>query len=240
MTSLEQSLNRLGLGKNESIVYLALFESGRTKAKELIARTGLHRNLVYTALTELEKEKLVAKFYKKKVAYFEANDPSALLKKLNAQRMVAEEVVTELKQKQKAASHEIKVYEGYDGIIETRRAVMELKNGETGYVFGGSEMMYADELSKKWAPHSQKRMAKGITLKMLCDSTVPDGYIERKNGQPHTSIKRMPMDVPLPALFEVYGNVLNIAVPGKEPVVFSIKSKEAAEAMKKFFEFFWN
>lgn len=239
MTKIEQQLQLLGLGKNESAVYLALFEIGRVKAGEIITHTRLHRNLVYTALEKLVSEKLVAQFTKNNVAIFEANNPKALLEKLEQQKTVAHEVVASLKTKQIAAPHEVKVYQGHEGIIEARQVVMNLKSGDVGYAFGGSELMYAEELSKMWKPHSSKRGERGINLKMLCDSTVPDGYIARKNTQARTVAKRLPIDVPLPALFEVYGDVLNIAVPGKEPIVFSLKSKEAAEAMKKFFDYFW-
>ncbi len=240
MTITEQQLQQLGLGKNESLVYLALFEIGRAKAGEIIAHTGLHRNLVYTALEKLVKDNLVAKFIKNDVAIFEANNPKMLLDKLENQKEIAKEVIANLRIKQIAVPHEVKVYEGHEGIIEARKVVKNLKAGDTGYAFGGSELMYSEDLSKEWKPHSAKRVKSGVNLKMLCDSTVPDGYINRKNSQARTVVKRMPINVPLPALFEIYGDVLNIAVPGKEPVVFSIKSKEATEAMKKFFDFFWN
>ncbi|MBI2443898.1 MAG: hypothetical protein HYV42_01485 [Candidatus Magasanikbacteria bacterium] len=237
--TIEQQLEQLGLGKNEAIVYRALFDLGRSKAGEIIADTKLHRNLVYTALEGLAKNHLVGKAVNNGLAWFWALGPHALVEQAEVKKTLAKKVAAELKARQAAEPLELKIYQGYEGILEARRAVHQLKRGDICYTFGGSDIMYSKELSEEWRADSAKRMQRGINLKMLCDSTVPEGYLERKNKQPHTVLKRMPIPAPLPAMFEVYNDVLNITVPGKEPVTLSVKSAEAAEAMKRFFEYFW-
>lgn len=237
--TIEQQLETLGLGKNEAIVYSSLFHLGRVKAGEIIAETKLHRNLVYTALDDLVENHLVGRVFERGVAWFWALNPNAIVELAEAKKSLARKVALELKLKQKTEPLELKVYHGYEGILEARQAVHRLKKGEVCYAFGGSEIMYDKDLSAEWYKGFSKRVERGVNLKMLCDSTVPDGYIEKKNSQPRTVAKRLPIPAPLPALFEVYGAVLNITVPGKEPVTLSVKSSEAAEAMKKFFEYFW-
>jgi sugar-specific transcriptional regulator TrmB len=237
--TIEQQLEDLGLGKNEAIVYSALFGLGRVKAGDIIVETKLHRNLVYTALEKLTKDHLVSKALKEGVAWFWALNPHAMVERVEMKKSLAKKVASELKAKQTAEPLQLKVYEGYNGILEARQAVYALKKGALCYAFGGSEIMYDKELSADWYKGFSKRVERGINLKMLCDVTVPDGYIERKNKQARTAAKRLPIPAPLPALFEVYGDILNITVPGKEPITLSVKSREAAEAMKKFFDFFW-
>ncbi|MBU0546201.1 hypothetical protein KKA13_03025, partial [Patescibacteria group bacterium] len=76
---IEEKLHKLGLGKNEIKVYLALIELGKTKAGPVIDYCHLHRNLVYQSLNMLTKKELVTKTEINGVATFAANDPAKLV-----------------------------------------------------------------------------------------------------------------------------------------------------------------
>ena len=60
---LENKLKKLGFDKNERLIYLALFELGRCRAREIIKHTGLVRNSVYTTLEDLVHRGLVKKYW---------------------------------------------------------------------------------------------------------------------------------------------------------------------------------
>ena len=74
---LESSLLKLNFTPNEIKVYSALFEIGKCRAGKIIELTGMHRNLVYLALENLEARGLLTKVLVKGVAEFSANDPTA-------------------------------------------------------------------------------------------------------------------------------------------------------------------
>ena len=52
-----KELQKLGFTKNLATVYTTLFDLGEAKAGNIVRSTGLHRNLVYLALEELEEKK---------------------------------------------------------------------------------------------------------------------------------------------------------------------------------------
>jgi sugar-specific transcriptional regulator TrmB len=66
-----EDLNKLGLSKNESKVYLALLDLGSTNAGEVIKKTKLHRNIVYDNLDRLIEKGLVSFIKIKNIKHFE-------------------------------------------------------------------------------------------------------------------------------------------------------------------------
>jgi len=80
LMTLYSDLQTLGLTANQAQVYLTLARAGELKAGEVIKKTGLHRNLVYTALQELIEKKLVSSSKFKNVAVYKTLAPARLLR----------------------------------------------------------------------------------------------------------------------------------------------------------------
>ncbi|MFA6424173.1 MAG: helix-turn-helix domain-containing protein, partial [Candidatus Magasanikbacteria bacterium] len=133
---LENELLKLGFGKNEAKVYLALIELGKAKAGQIITHTSLHRNLVYLALEILEKRELVTKIMRNGVAEFSANDPRHLIVELEEQKNIAEMVVDEIEKKKEKQTSDVIIYEGEDGMKKSRNFTLQYDAGETIYVIG--------------------------------------------------------------------------------------------------------
>ena len=118
-----KELQKLGFTKNLATVYTTLFDLGEAKAGNIVRSTGLHRNLVYLALEELEEKKLVSKSQTSGVARFKVLDPVRLLGEVEEKKKLAEDIIDELKSKHKIQSQEIVIYEG---ISEIRKKYKEL------------------------------------------------------------------------------------------------------------------
>ncbi len=237
---IESKLHELGLHKNEATTYLALIGVGKAKAGELIAATKLHRNLIYTSLESLVQKELVSKTERSGVAVYEANSIQSLVNLVERKKSVAEELVAELKKKQEAAPRDIKVYDGVEGIVQSRERSLSLPAGDTLYVLGGSGLSSTPEFNKYWDVFHRRRVKAKVNAKILFDRTVPPEYVAQRNNLAHTAAKYLPMSVDLPAMFDMFGDTLTISIPGNDPVAFSLRSKEAAEAMKKYFGYLWN
>jgi len=171
---LTDELQKLGFTKNETKTYLALFDLGKCRAGKIIEYTGLHRNLIYTALGELLKRGLVTKVEVEGVAEFSANDPRLLLEEIEEKKSTAKEIVDALKEKKKSGNREVTVYEGMDGIIRERNRALQYGQvkGETLYVMGGTERSTSSELEKFWMDYHRKREQAGINFKILFSSII--------------------------------------------------------------------
>ena len=94
--SLLKDLQILGFTKNLAKVYLVLFELGEGKAGEIVKKTGMHRHIVYTALTELEQKKLVSRTTENGVMRFHPLNPDFLLSEVQRKEDLAAMVQTVL------------------------------------------------------------------------------------------------------------------------------------------------
>lgn len=115
MTAVFENLKKVGLTENQSLVYLALVKLGEAKAGELIKKTGIHRNIVYTSLDELGDKGLVAHSKVKGVMLYKMLPPSRLLADAQERERAAKIAIEELRNiSRKKNEQEIIVYEGID------------------------------------------------------------------------------------------------------------------------------
>jgi sugar-specific transcriptional regulator TrmB len=235
---LEEQLEKLGLHKNESKIYLALFELGKTKAGKLIDHTKLHRNLVYTALEELTERGLVTKIVRGAVAEFSANDPEHLIDELEDKKTLARKVAAEIKMKISEAPREVTIHEGNQSIVDVALRNLNAPAGETYYVLGASEK--TNEPFGNWDRVHKKRIKNGIQFRGLYDHTVTKNVLAQRNSLPMAEARYFPFDIEMPVWFNICKDKLAIMVTGEDPLVFDIRSRPVADAMKKYFEYFWN
>lgn len=237
---IQEQLVDLGFSKNVIRVYLTLFELGKVRAGQLIDTTGLHRNIVYTALEELVRRGLVTKTLVQGVAAFVANDPVCLIDELEMKKMLALKVAEELRKQQANAPREIMVYEGVEGLKHVRNKALTSFEDSTLHILGGSAYSTLPELEQFWQIYNKKRLAKNIELKALYDRSTPADKLAWRNDLPLTEARYLPFGTDSPIMIGFIEDMIDIVVGKKDPVVFSIRSRDVAEGFKTYFEHFWN
>lgn len=143
MTDLFRDLQKLDLTENQSLTYLTLFRMGETKAGAIIKKTGLHRNLVYRALDELEQKRLITHAKVRGITHYKPLAPSQLLTAVHERERVAKQVIADLSLVATHNVQEITVYEGVDELREhERRTYTQAKDGSTLRYLGVSPQWY--------------------------------------------------------------------------------------------------
>jgi len=238
---LEQELQKMGFSKNLSTVYLTLLKLGKAKAGELIKQSGLQRSVVYSALKELVRRELVSEVDENGVALFGLNDPDNLIREAKEKEEKIKNVVAEIKKWHAPVPREVVVSEGLDAIMRATDRSLLAPKGETMYVLGAPSSNLQPELDKHWHDYYHKaRVRKGIKFMGLYDSKVEQSAIDYRNNMPDSEAKYMPEGLEMPIWFNICMDVVSIMVPGEDPpLVFTIKSKPTADAMKKYFDYFW-
>lgn len=237
---MEKLLVQLGFHKNEIAVYLALFELGKVRAKEIIAYTKLHRNLVYTALDALVARDLVTKTIVSGVAEFVANNPKSLVAEIEEKKRIATTLAEELEKKQLETPREVSVHEGAQALQHMREKLLDDADGEEVYIFGASPQTSTPEWEHFWQGYHRRRVKREIPLKIFYtkDSTVD--LLDWRNTLPITEAKYLPFDAEFPAWFGGAGDHFQVSIPGDNPLTFYIKSREAVLGFRAFFDYFWH
>ena len=226
---INNQLKKLGFTKNQVSVYLALFEIGKAKASKLMDYTKMHRNLVYTALDELEKRGLISKVLKKGVAVYSPNDPSSLISSIENQKnqeiQTASMIVDELKKKGEEVEREVNVLEGVDGVINSREKIyQDAKSGDDCYVLGISQNVVEPKLEAFWKKHAQRMDDKGVNMKYLYESPASeeeqrklDKSKQMRLQYPNSDIKELPYAVKAPIWFAFSGQRMAIGGADNDP-----------------------
>jgi sugar-specific transcriptional regulator TrmB len=165
-------LKKLGLSESEALIYELLIESGKSKARILVEKSGLGRGNVYNVLEELEKIGLITT-YKGKQQQYEAIDPARLKKLLDKKkddlnRLKADFNVS-LSQLSSAFNLStgrpaIQVFEGYDGFEEALNDSLSSKTEILTYFDPAAVTGKIAEINKKYV---QKRRVKGIVKRII-------------------------------------------------------------------------
>ena len=240
---LESSLLKLNFTPNEIKVYSALFEIGKCRAGKIIELTGMHRNLVYLALENLEARGLLTKVLVKGVAQFSANDPTALLDEIENKKEIARSAIEELAKKKGAENRDVQIFEGLEGVKRARNRVLNYPAGETFYVIGATKLNSEPELEAYWRKFHKARETKGINQKILFENSndpILKDAISWRNKLPHMEARSLPFNIDSPFWIDFIKDNVNIGIAGHDPLTVSIKSPGIAEGFKKYFDYFWN
>jgi predicted kinase/predicted DNA-binding transcriptional regulator len=240
---LNDDLRRLGLKKNETTVYAALFELGTVTAGELIKRTGLHRNLVYTALENLVDRRLVSKKMRKGVAAFFTNDPLHFLESIREQELVAEALVEKLRARRKFQEQEIVVYEGEDGIrAYCLKNAESLHPGEDIHVIGTGgrrlEKAMGEQALKKYFRLIEQNG--GIRVIAYEGQQYTKEMYEATRGKEMFKFKVI-QKRSTPAAGVIFTNdSVGFVIYEGSPAVIEVKNTYLVDAYKEYFEILWN
>lgn len=242
----QETLEKLGLSKNEVRIYLALLKLGSASVTDIAKSSGVHRVNTYDALERLMERGLVSAVVKINKKFYEAADPERILDILKEKEKVIEEakkLLPELKLDYKMAAkrqevHHFKGREGLKSIFED--ITKTLKKGDEWLIFGsvGKGAIVLPNYLDKW---EKRRADSGIKLKMLLNNTK-QGRIRSKELSKvrFTETKLLPEGLISPADIYIYGNKSSINLWSEDmPLSILVENKDIADSFRSFFNWFW-
>jgi HTH-type transcriptional regulator, sugar sensing transcriptional regulator len=138
LTTIEETLSKFGLLKNEVKVYLHLARNGETKAGELAEKISLHRTETYRILRDLEKKGIVFSIFEKPLKFTAVPLDKAIDLLVNAQK-----IQIRLLEQEKNALVDLWQSMPQPKIVEQKKEMFQMLEGEK------QVLMKADELLEK-------------------------------------------------------------------------------------------
>lgn len=152
-------LEKLGLTKNESAIYLALLELGTSNISQISEKTLIHRPLIYKALPALLEKKLITKTQKIKSVVYGAEPPNRLETLFDDLKIDFFEILPDLEDSYASSEKrpKIRFLEGRDG---TKRifddVVRSLKRNDVFYRYSSNKD--GNEKKDKYLPRIYRKM----------------------------------------------------------------------------------
>lgn len=228
-----ETLVQIGLTRREAVAYVSLLGLGEAKAGEVARLSHENRTNIYDSLSSLVKKGLASHATRGKSTYYRAAEPHKLNDLLLEKQKALNEALPSLESLQNSYKDapSVHLYEGKEGIKTVYSGI--LREGKEIVVFGSSGMLLSlyPEFAKMYLRERKKRK---IHSRQLCAQGSKIMY------SPLTTYRTTPKEFAGPASTLIYGDKVAVLLWFTHPpVAVLIKSREAAQAYRNYFEFVW-
>lgn len=231
--NLEKDLEKLGLTKNESKVYMVLVRLGSCKAGRISKNSELDRSSVYNALRSLIAKGMVSYMNIGKTRWFQSSDPRNLVLNIEGNLEMARSLVPIISEmrKEKKLKEDVRLFKGLKGI----KVVFEdiIANADENLVFG-SEGQFSKNLPSLSKRISGRMKNKGIRVRSIIRSNR-----QLRDKDLSSNKRRIPSGIESPVVTNIYKDKIVIIIWSEVPEAILIQNKKAADAYRDYFEFMW-
>ena len=240
---MKERLIRLGLSKNEAVIYLFLLKNPNITTGLIIKETGISNSRVYESLNSLISKGLVTYVIQKDGKYFDASPPEKFLEKEEERRKQIEEIVPELKKIkiQKEFRTNTAVFEGFEGFKTAfKKIIDDCPDKETIYILGFSEQQYETKSLQLFLKNMNLKSAqKRQRLKIILDNSIKKTLGKDREKERYSEVRYMPKGYISPGAIDIFQDYVYIFLWEEKPYVFMIKNEKIAESFKQYFNFLW-
>ncbi len=244
--AISETLQKLGLTKNEALVYSTLLNLKQARAGEITSKCGVHRRNVYDALERLEEKALVGSVVKNNRRQFQPSPPQRLAEIEQERLQVVSQAVPVLeKMLEKSQSKRgVLVYTGINGYKGVFHDI--LASLQPGGQWLSMPISYNIGIAKLLPQFLDQTHARRVRRKISLRAIHNSDPASRKRAKEVsldklTSVRTLPLGEQMPIGLHIYGEktALVLVAENQEPVIIVIESNETANAFRQFFELLW-
>ncbi len=227
------SLEKIGLTRNEAIIYTSLLKLGLSSAQQIVKESELHRSRVYDGLESLQRKGLASSVIKDYKKYFQAVKPEKLLDYIDEQKSNIKSIISELKNIEGLKKEEINasIFKGKEGLKAVYSQM--LKEGKDVYIIGAKGLIFSE--LQHFMPNFERERLKN-KMKWICLWDTKEAQKARKKDK-LVEGKVLPKEAKSNGVIKIFGNnVALVSWNNKYPQAFMINNKEIADAFRKWFD----
>jgi sugar-specific transcriptional regulator TrmB len=228
-----EKLQKIGLSKKESQIYLELAKLQEATANELSKKTSTQRTVVYNVLQQLIEKGFVNYIKKQSKRYYSISKPESLLSDLREKEGITKDLISELSKikVQTKQNNSVEVYEGASGLKilfeEIRKAKDLLVLNATGKIF-------------EKLPFSANQIVKDTINLGKAKVIAVQSLKQTEMAKTKLNIKYLPKEAENLATTFIFENKVIIQTLKEKPFLIRIENKDIYEGYKKDFEVLWN
>ena|SRR3989338_2172732 len=240
-----KELEKIGLTKNESVVYQTLLQLGTSKTGEILKKSGLNSGKIYEILESLKVKGLLSESLINNVKYFTAAPPVQILEyikdkkeELEQEESIVKSAIPELEKLRNITIKETKsvTYTSLRGIkTAADEALAAMKPKEDILAMGVTESK-DEKFNKFWERWQTQRINKKICQKMIFSEKSQ--YLKKFTKSEYTQARVLTGITPVTV--DIFGEdktlILNY---GDSPSCILIYDKNTAQTFRQFFKQLW-
>jgi HTH-type transcriptional regulator, sugar sensing transcriptional regulator len=242
MIDYSKNLEKTGLTKRESLIYLELLKAGPLTPTQLAVKTGLKRPNVYDVARSLEKKGLIHYEFKSKVRSLAASSPQNLLDLAKQKFDFTEKLLPFLLSLNKEQSFEpsISFYKGKKQMQELYWEALSCKHKEIWALTSPQDLnkMLGESFIESFV---KTRLKKKIRVKSLRPAEKESKYQAQQNllGRELTEAAYIPPEYSFSLNMLIYDDNVIFCSSKNEGFGFKVDSKEVTEVMRIYYDNLW-
>lgn len=235
---IRETLKKIGLGHNESKIYLTLLKLGPSMAGRIAKESNIDRSASYDSLRALLKKGLVSYSIEANRKKFAASSPDKLKNYLEEKQELVSGILGNLKDMYKNTEEKSRVnmFKGLKGMKTVFDDILESAKGKENLVIDSSGKF--GEKMPYYLPHFAKGLEK---------NKIHVRHIARKDKEKTlhpsktTELRFFPKIIGEQTITtNIYSDKVALILWTDVPEAVIIKNKAASEAYRSYFEILWN
>ncbi|MEI7719261.1 MAG: helix-turn-helix domain-containing protein [archaeon] len=232
-----ETLKKIGLGHNESKIYLTLLKLGPSMAGKIAKESNIDRSASYDSLKALLKKGLISYSIEANRKKFSAANPEKLKNYLKEKEELVDSVLLNLKDMYKNTEEksQVNMYKGLKGIKTVFDDILNSAKNEENLVIDSSGKF--EEKMPYYLPHFIKGLEKNkIKIRHIARRDKEKTLHPSKT----TNVRYFPKIVGEQTITtNIYADKVALILWTDVPEAVIIKNKAAYEAYKSYFEVLW-
>lgn len=239
-----ETLQRLGLNKNEAKIYETLIESGEANVSKIASTGKVNRRNVYDALRNLLKDNLVVRVRGEHEIRYRPADPMKLQHLLNEQKKRASSILPELAKtySQHSPDEQAFISRGIEGMKNYWRYITS-QDGPALFIGGKGawhDPLYEDERKEFFSACRRK----GIVLQGIFDDEIKKNGADIYKQYDLQKIRFFQPEYSTTASYNMCGNHTLLFQMSRHrhienAIIFNIISQPLADSFRRWFYFLW-
>tara|TARA_Y100000310_G_C20687615_1_gene820116 strand:+ start:1261 stop:2025 length:765 start_codon:yes stop_codon:yes gene_type:complete len=245
------NLKKIGLTEGEIKVYQALLELGETTKTALTKKSEVSPSKIYDITNRLARKGIISITKKQGIMNFKAADPKRLNdfmkdkeEEIESEKDVVKEILpflTTMYQKNQGEGEvEVDVFHGWEG-LKTAFISLEnsMKKGDESLVFGASIGKSPEKADIFFRRHQQRIEKIGYRVRIIFNEDMKKRDERKSYYESHKLHRIKYLHQTTFTESYIYKNSILFVMLFENPISIKIKSKDAVESFKQFFETMW-
>jgi len=241
---IESVLQKIGLNKQESEVYLNTLKLGLAKASQIAQKTRIRRGAIYYSLKLLKERGLISEVISSGVQHFKAVSPERIIEIIKEEKENQVEAISSilpsLKNIQSTSLEQplIEVFEGYGGFKSIFSKLLDSSPKQLRCYMSSKILSYLPHFHEQFR---KRRLEKGISIRTITEKNQELDEIkklDKKELRETRYYNNLFLENEL--LYYILDDAI-IIIKGndKEQIAFYIKEKNLAFLQRNVFDELW-
>ncbi len=226
-------LQKIGLSKKESEIYLALAKRHEASANDLAKETSTNRTVCYNTLQQLVEKGVIAYSKKNNKRIFSIASPESLLTDIREKEDVARELIKDLAKlnKDNICTRSVEVFEGKNGL---RQIFNEIRDCKELYVINATGLIF--EHLQFSAKHIINDIMRSKKVRTIATQSMKKTELSKINKG---NIKYLPKNAENYATTFIFDGKVIIQTLKNKPFLVKITEESIYDGYKKNFNILW-